>query len=145
MKSTKRLLSCNQRGQTLVEFSLIVLLLLAILFGIAEFGRAWYYSNHLTNSVRAAARYGAVLVPFDASQVETYLRDEITAGHMAGNDTSVTLVSVTPANPSRGDTIKVVVSYQFQVLVGSYFLPFFPFNESRPIIREASMQYEGGN
>jgi Flp pilus assembly protein TadG len=44
----------------MVEFALIITLFLAILFGIVEFGRAWYYSNHLGNSVRAAARYGAV-------------------------------------------------------------------------------------
>ncbi len=72
----------------MVEFALIISLFLAILFGIVEFGRAWYYSNHLGNSVRAAARYGAVFAnssvispKYDVSsiqtQTETYANNEI--------------------------------------------------------------------
>jgi Flp pilus assembly protein TadG len=160
MGNVRRILKTDDKGQNLVEFALVVSLLLAILFGIAEFGRAWFYSNHLTNSVRAAARYGAVLTPFDSNQVKQYLIREIDnegAGplHAADiNDAGTTVQvfssysSATPvsdANITKGDTIKVRVTYNFRVLVGSYLLPFFPFNESNPIVRTAEMQYEEGS
>ncbi len=141
----------DDRGQTLVEFALIVILLLAILFGIMEFGRAWFYSNDLTNGVRAAARYGAVLYPFDADRVDAYLRDEI-AQHM--DDTkAITSITVfdkddgsekSPETIRRGDTIEVTVTYNFDFLVGSYFLEIFSKGATWPLTRSASIQYEEG-
>jgi len=163
MDKVRRILKTDDRGQNLVEFALVVALLLAILFGIAEFGRAWFYSNHLTNAVRAAARYGAVLTPFNSTQVRNYLYQEIdntdggggplNAGDINGAGTFVEVFrsysSLSPVSDdtlvTRGDIIKVQVTYNFQVLVGSYLLPFFPFNESRPIVRTAEMRYEEEN
>lgn len=140
----------GQSGQTMVEFALIVALLLAILFGIMEFGRAWFYSNHLTNSVRAAARYAAVLPVGSENELRTavdiYLREEIET-FMNEDDIAGINVNVvdndSDGTVSKGDTIEVTVRYNFTVLAGSYFLPFFPFNAARPIVRSASMQYEG--
>ena len=51
----------REAGQTLVETAIVLAIFLALGFAVVEFGRAWFYSNHLNNSVRAAARYGAVL------------------------------------------------------------------------------------
>lgn len=47
----------RQRGVAAVELALILPLLLAILFGITEFGRAIYTYNTMAKSARAAARY----------------------------------------------------------------------------------------
>src|SRR3990172_549005 len=84
----------GEAGQTMVEFALVVALLLAILFGIVEFGRLWFYSNHLNNSVRAAARYGAVLgnnssVGTNESRIVDYAYEEITSyiNAVPGSDT----------------------------------------------------------
>ena len=46
-------------GQSLVEFVLIVLLLLVLLVGAIEIGRAAYYAIAVTNASRAAVQYGA--------------------------------------------------------------------------------------
>jgi Flp pilus assembly protein TadG len=48
------------RGQALVEFTLIVLMMLVLLLGIAEFGRAWMTRNILTGASREAVRVAAV-------------------------------------------------------------------------------------
>jgi len=149
----------NEKGQTMVEFALVITLFLAILFGIVEFGRAWYYSNHLGNSVRASARYGAVLgnnsssIGLVTTRTETYAANEIigfmpsaTRGGGAGQF-SVT-ARVFPNNSTiprasggviRGDTLKVTAVYNYQILTGNI-IPFF--NEPRQIIRSASMPIE---
>jgi Flp pilus assembly protein TadG len=43
-----------------VEFTLVVPMLLVLVFGIAEFGRAWMTRNVLTGAAREAARIAVV-------------------------------------------------------------------------------------
>lgn len=50
----------NRKGQNLVEFALVVPLLLLLLIGIAEFGRAWMARNIMTGAAREAVRVAAV-------------------------------------------------------------------------------------
>jgi Flp pilus assembly protein TadG len=50
----------NEKGQNLVEFALVVPMLLLLVFGIAEFGRAWMTQNILTGAAREAVRILAV-------------------------------------------------------------------------------------
>lgn len=50
----------SARGQALVEFTLVVLMMLFLLIGIAEFGRAWMTRNILTGASREAVRVAAV-------------------------------------------------------------------------------------
>jgi len=55
-----RRLTSDERGVALVEFALVLPILLLILFGVIEFGKAftmWIDETHLAN---AAARYAAV-------------------------------------------------------------------------------------
>jgi len=53
----------SERGQSLVEFALVVPLLLLLVIGIAEFGRAWMTQNVITGAVREAARIAVVQGP----------------------------------------------------------------------------------
>lgn len=50
----------DEKGQALVEFALVVLIFLLILFAITEFGRAWYRYDVLKNAANTAARTYAV-------------------------------------------------------------------------------------
>ena len=50
----------DRRGQNIVEFALVVPMLLLLVIGIAEFGRAWMTKNILTGAAREAARVAAV-------------------------------------------------------------------------------------
>ena len=52
-------LLCGSNGQSLVEFALVVPLLLLLLIGAIEIGRAAYYSIAVTNAARSAVQYGA--------------------------------------------------------------------------------------
>jgi Flp pilus assembly protein TadG len=48
------------RGQAIVELALVIFLLLLLVMGIFEFGRAMYIKNTLTHAARAGARAGVV-------------------------------------------------------------------------------------
>ncbi len=50
----------GEKGQSLVEFALVVPLLLLLVIGIAEFGRAWMTRNIMTGAAREAVRMYAV-------------------------------------------------------------------------------------
>src|SRR3990170_8272168 len=52
-------LLCGSNGQSLVEFALVVPLLLLLLFGAIEIGRAAYYAIAVSNAARSAVQYGA--------------------------------------------------------------------------------------
>jgi len=53
-------ISHRQKGQTLIETAIILVLLLLIVFGITEFARAWFTKNSLKNAARQGARVAAV-------------------------------------------------------------------------------------
>jgi Flp pilus assembly protein TadG len=56
----KKLFHSPQRGQTLVEFAVIIPVFLLLAVVIFDFGRAVYYYSAIHNAAREGARYGAV-------------------------------------------------------------------------------------
>jgi Flp pilus assembly protein TadG len=57
---TERRRTDDEQGQTMVEFTLILPILLVVVFGIIQFGIAFNNYVALTDSVRAGARFAAV-------------------------------------------------------------------------------------
>jgi Flp pilus assembly protein TadG len=51
------------RGQGLTEFGIVVVLLVFLVMGIIEFGRAWMVANVVTHAARDGARAAAVIPP----------------------------------------------------------------------------------
>jgi Flp pilus assembly protein TadG len=51
----------GRRGQSLVEFALVVPMLLLMVVGVIEFGRAWNISQVVTFAARQGARTAAVM------------------------------------------------------------------------------------
>jgi Flp pilus assembly protein TadG len=56
----------TQKGAAMVEFAMIALLFFMILFGIIEFGRAFFTYNTLVEATRRGARVAAVCQASDA-------------------------------------------------------------------------------
>ncbi len=52
----------RRRGQSLVEFALVLPIFAILLFGIIDFGRFVYAANALNNGVREGARSGSVTI-----------------------------------------------------------------------------------
>lgn len=50
----------NQKGQSLIEFALILPLFIVLVIGFFDFGRAIFYYSSLTNAVREATRFAIV-------------------------------------------------------------------------------------
>jgi len=59
-KTSMRRRDKSIRGQSLVEFALVLPLFLLLLIGVTEFGRAWMTRNILTGASREAVRIAAV-------------------------------------------------------------------------------------
>lgn len=75
----------SRRGQSLVEFALVLPLLLLLLLGAIDLGRAFNSSISITNAAREGALYGASR-PLDNSGITSRVRREL---GLAPSDTSV--------------------------------------------------------
>ena len=107
----------NEKGQSLVEFALVVPLLLLLVIGIAEFGRAWMARNVLTGAAREAVR-AVVVTPYNETTARNRGLAILASAKLAGGD--ITFDSTTEADGTV--TRRATASYEFPlVLVG--FIP----------------------
>ena len=104
----------NEKGQSLVEFALVVPLLLLLVVGIFEFGRAWMTRNVMTGAAREAARIAAVEAPGGGWNG---LAAETRGNLILANAAIATTVSVVNPGTQYGDVTATVI-YNFPVLSG---------------------------
>jgi len=112
----KSLARCR-RGQALVEFALVLPLLMLLILGIVEFGRAWNAKQILTDAAREGARLSVVGDPTitDTSQVNPSIRTIIA---LAGLDSSTVTISYPDGfKTGTGNVTSVMVSLPFQFVV----------------------------
>lgn len=102
-------------GQSLVEFALVVPILLLLIVGIADFGRAWMAHNVLTGAAREAVRIAAV----NAASTST---DNSWRSRAEAIMTSAGLTGPSPQLAEAGDAVSVTVSCNFTPVVAG-FLP----------------------
>ncbi len=107
-------LARDRKGQGLVEFSLVMPLLLFLLLGIAEFGRAWMTRNILTGASREAVRIAAV--QGGTSSALARANNILSSAGISGAS-----VNLSDDGVAYG-TCTVTVSYAFPVTVAG-FLP----------------------
>ncbi|MFQ6016325.1 MAG: TadE/TadG family type IV pilus assembly protein [Anaerolineae bacterium] len=109
----------KEKGQTLIEFALIVPVLVLIVFGILEFGRAFYAYSAIANSAREGARYG-VVAPDDTTGIKNAAISKAVAVSLTESDITI---SYPDGSSSSGNRIRVDVSYLFDSAV--LFIPDF--------------------
>ena len=81
----------DERGQALVEFALVLPILLILVLGIIEFGRAWNLHQTITHAAREGARLAAVFYPaVTQTQVETEVKNSIASSGFNPNDADIT-------------------------------------------------------
>ena len=119
----------RERGIATIEFAIIVPVLLVLMFGVTEIGRALVRYNALTKAVQDGARYAAAYallgstgqVTIDA-QLLTAVRNVVVFGNTAGTG-SPTLAGLQAAQvqliDAGGDQIRVAASYPYQPLFGA--------------------------
>jgi Flp pilus assembly protein TadG len=100
-----------ERGQTLVEFALVVMIFLVVLFGILEFSRALWTYNTIVQATRAGARFAVVEIPSVTNNaVKNYVVYHNSAGTGApvvpGLSTSSVTVTYTRIDPNTGNPVE---------------------------------------
>jgi Flp pilus assembly pilin Flp len=67
----------DEEGAAVVEFALVMPILALIIFGIIDFGRAFYTVNNIISAVREGARYGAILAAPASTAGQTEIRGRV--------------------------------------------------------------------
>jgi Flp pilus assembly protein TadG len=121
----------GERGGATVEFAIIAVLLLTVVFGIIEFGIVMFDQHVLTNASREGARAGVVMqVPrVTDTQIKDVVKNYAMNYMITFSDTSALnwddLIQVDPPDVrpqvSFGTPLEVTVTYPFKFLVLSNF------------------------
>ncbi len=109
LKRRSRTGSQGEKGQSLVEFALVLPIFLLLVFAIIDFGVGFHAWLTVTNSAREGARLGAVRG--SASDIEQRVRD--TADSL---DQANLAVTVTNAQGSSGQSVVVDVDYDYTLI-----------------------------
>lgn len=122
LHKTKISRSANDRGAAMVEFAIIAPLLLLLVFGIIEFGRAYNAQNTLTHAAREGAREYAITQDAAAGEL---------AAKNAATSLNKSLITATLSACTPGQPASVTLEYPFQLQIA-----FFP-------VSNFTMQSEG--
>jgi Flp pilus assembly protein TadG len=118
MKWTDR----KNKGQALLEFTLVALLLLSMMAGIAEWSRYMLTRNLLTGAAREAAR-AVVVAPGDEAAATARGQALLASAGI----TTATIAFSTTIEPDGSVTRSAIATYVFQP-VGINFIPGMPGN-----------------
>jgi len=132
MKLGNRNLLTQQKGQSLVEFALLLPILVVIVFSAIEFGRLWMTMNVLTGAAREGARVAAVTAP-NPVLVQSAANNVLSAVNISG-------ATVTVAGPNAANAVTVTVRINYTVLTGTI-VP--GLSGTLQLTRSVSMRWEG--
>jgi Flp pilus assembly protein TadG len=147
--------SCNQKGQAVVEFTLVFVLLLVIAWIPADFGLAFYSSQLAANASREGARIGAA-DPSYSTQVDSCtlpacfaLADGTVLKETANRLSSALLPGATiTVDPLSGPTCNQSVNVRVEGTYNFFFYQLLHLMgvtadlNSQSITRETSMRWE---
>jgi Flp pilus assembly protein TadG len=122
----------DEHGAAVVEFALVVPLLLLLLWGIIDMGRAFYTLNNLASAVREGARRAAVMAT-----------DPTTAANKAVIRSTVA-TAFKPLGPSlRPESVFVSLANRQVTVAASYpFAPLVLTGWTFPVRRDAIFRWE---
>lgn len=124
----------GQSGQALAEFAIVVPLLLLLVLGVVDFGRAWHAYQVITDAAREGARLAVVArtPPATPADVEAAVRDALSRRNLPSGSgtTSIAVGLVQPLPPAtplvwpgtKGDPAQVRIEQEFTFLFMGPFL-----------------------
>ena len=101
-------------GQAMVEFALVIPVMLLLVFGVVEFGRAYYTYSALTNAARKGARYGS-LHPTDTAGIQNRAIQTATGVSLTAGEITV----VCSPSCAGGNPLRVQIAHPFRPVVAS--------------------------
>lgn len=122
----------REKGQSLVEFALLLPILVVIVFGIIEFGQLWMTVNILTGAAREGARVAAVTAP-DAGQVRNAVQSVL-------NGANINKASISISGPDAANQVTVTVRIKYTVTAANV-VP--GLNGTFQLTRSSTMRWEG--
>lgn len=131
----RRMTAPGDNGSALVEFALSAMILVTVLFGILDFGRAIYSYHFVSYAAHQAARYALVrgstcsglgsACPATATDISNYVLSLAPSGVTKAAITVTSVCGSAPPagacsspNNAPGNVVKVTVQYQFPFLFG---------------------------
>jgi hypothetical protein len=121
------------KGQSLIELAVLLPILLLIVFGITEFGRAILVKNVLHTASREGARLAAISPVGDSLDIKARVVEVLEAGRI--NNYQIFITTDTDAK-----TVEVEVTTDFEVLSRGVLDPFMGTFTLRG---KTVMRYEG--
>ncbi len=109
----KRSRSQRSRGSNLIEAALVIPLLILLLIGVADLGRAFQVHITLLNAAREGARYA--VRDSNPSAIAQRVVAEAALSHVALDPGMVSIVHAGAGNP-----VEVRVAYPYNLFVGHY-------------------------
>src|SRR4051794_6801733 len=109
----------SERGATVVEFAFILPLLIVLVLGIAEFGRAFQVSGTLSAAAREGVRVMAL--QNDPAAARTAVRSAAPTLNPAVTNAQITITpAACPATGPTSTTVRVTVTYPMPFLTGFF-------------------------
>lgn len=139
----------NEKGQNLVEMALVMMLLLLLLAGAVDIGRAFHDYIIITNAAREGARRGArlpctptVYTAYKGQITNAAIAEAANSGVTLSSGNVLVYIGNTPMAgcPSANAEIKVTVNYTFSTILGSIIG-----QNSFPLGNSASMLWFGND
>ena len=124
MLSNKLRMKTRNQGQGLVEFALVLPVLLVVVFGVFDLGRAYFTTIILTGAAREGARYLSVYpddVP-EFNNTRVVARNEARNSGINIDDDPVDIICANsdsdPDKCDSGGAAVVTVSHGFELVLG---------------------------
>ena len=133
----------HSRGQSMVEMTLLVPLVLVTLYIPADFGVAFFTAHLVQNATREAARIGASMNPFVAATVENEATKRLPAWMFVASSVAANLNGSSTSTCMRRVVVTVAGSYNlflYQLL--NLLIPGSVVDTSLPITRNTAMRYD---
>ena len=110
--------STDQRGANLIEMALVLFLLILLLIGVADFGRAFHHYIVITNAAREGARYASHF-PNDFSGIRAATRQEAANSGVVLNDVDISIdFPGVGGGSASGDPVRVSVTFDLATIIG---------------------------
>jgi Flp pilus assembly protein TadG len=129
----RKMLYRNEKGGALIEFALVLPLLLLVVFGITEFGRAVMVTNSLNTASREGARLAVVSSVSDSTSVISRVQEVCAASN-------ITPKAILIDYSAETKSMSVAVTTDFKVLSAGVLGSFAGTIELRGV---TIMRYEG--
>lgn len=129
----------DERGQSLVEYALVLPILLLLLLGIMEFGILVFNYNTIANAAREGARYGIVHC---RDELDVIGITEAVLALTAGLDqTALSIESSIIVYSIDDEAVRVEVDYEARLVSGPI-IRVFGGDDSVPLSAVATMRLE---